>query len=133
MTRMRRNPADGAVVFYGLQDLDGYRGLVCHSTRQHLHRNVLAVHVVVDVGVHALRQDARVPEQVLRADEHKLGQHDGVPARSLRNVWLSYVILVGRSCCCIVAEKSKVQHCLLKLIHESKIDKQQRKFSFRPL
>ena len=59
--------------------LDGYRCLVRHSARQHLHRNVLAVHVVVDVGVHALRQDARVPEQVLRADEHELGQHDRVP------------------------------------------------------
>ena len=59
--------------------LDGYRCLVRHSARQHLHRNVLAVHVVVDVGVHALRQDARVPEQVLGADEHELGQHDRVP------------------------------------------------------
>ena len=92
MTRMRRNSADGAVVFYGLQDLDGYRRLVRHSTRQHLHRNVLAVHVVFDVGVHALRQDARVPEQVLRADEHELGQHDGIPARRLRDVGFSYVI-----------------------------------------
>ena len=130
---MCRNSADGTVVFYGFQDLDGYRRLVRHSARQHLHRNVLAVHVVVDVGVHALRQDASVPEQVLRADKHELGQHDGIPARRLRNVGFRHVILVGRSCGCIVAEISKVQHCLLKLIHERKIDKQQRRFSFRPL
>ena len=115
MTRMRRNSSDGTVVFYGLQDLDGYRRLVCHSTRQHLHRNVLAVHVVVDVGVHALRQDARVPEQVLGADEHELCQHDGVPAGSLRDVGFCHMVLIGRSCGCVIAEKSKSSTLFIKI------------------
>ena len=85
--------------------LNGYWSLFCHSTRQHLHRNVLTVHVVIDVGMHTLRQDARVPEEVLGADEHELGEHYGVSAGRLRDVGFCDVVSVGRSRGGVVAER----------------------------
>ena len=97
MSRERRNSLECTVVFYGLQDLNGDWRFVRHSTRHHLHRNILTVHLLVDVGVYALRQDARVPEEVLGADEHELGEHDGVSAGRLRDVGFCNVVSVGRS------------------------------------
>ena len=47
--------------------------------------------------MHALRQHARVPEEILGADEHELGEHNGVSAGRRRDIWLCDVVPIGRS------------------------------------
>ncbi len=68
----------------------------------YLHSNVFTVHVLVNVSVNTLRHDARVPEEVLGAQEHEFGQHHGIASLVLGNFGLSHVILKRSS---VVPEK----------------------------